>query len=423
MFGASPFGKVAFSARSGSGLGQPSISRAIVEVIHGLDFTPATGNLSFTRDLVETIGSASAIAGKSANVGRIALEVIAASAGFKKGFTLPSVAVTQASIFLVLDPESWSSGGQFHLHSAADTGLTVFGDATTTTIRYTDGTRSVSTTLATPTAKKLVSILTGATAGVGQVRVDRLSSTPSTSGTTWGALTLTDLNSLHPVAYPKSGQIAELMVYNRTLDDAERDYVEAYLWCKWFTPGCNIHGDLPASPLDPNTIRQGLLDSVGGPSYQDLIGDMRASPGVEDWLGCFGVDMPPSPADPNKPFRRSGWWAERRYPSPSLSPKVYWGFGDTKTAACNAAIPVWLAQLRVDLEAVGNHEAARWTESSRVSNESTCEVYTAYTYYDFGRELGDQYMTMAEMLALWTTCPMGDDAAADIRDSGGYLGA
>lgn len=225
-------------------------TRTVVEVLAaGFSDDDGQGSLDVfeSRLAVEVIGNTTSFLGMHAEVGRIALEVIASDDTAVKGL-LFGVAYTESTWATVLDAENWASGGQFHFHLDGNSRLRVYGTGTAGNILLTDGVASVSATFTVPSGPFVLSVRSGATPANASFRLNGVPLSVSASGIDWDPVTVDQLNGQAPASHLHSGQLAELMLWDRTLSDPETTYIESYLTCRWITPGCNPYTDLGPAP-------------------------------------------------------------------------------------------------------------------------------------------------------------------------------
>lgn len=237
MFGSAPWGANPWAsapiARYPGIPAQDKVTRVVVEVIASYDYTPDIGTPTVTRQVLEVIATMSSYTGPASQITRAVAEVIASVVGNHRGLDLPAVSLTTPSIFMVLKPESWATGGEIFLQNAAGYGLRVRGNDTNITVSWSSPTASASSTFAKPAGAFRLGVIVDPVVASAQIRVNEVAQSVTTSGSAWSAVALTDLNVSHALGFEKSGQIAELMVHNRTLTGSERAVIEGYLQTKW----------------------------------------------------------------------------------------------------------------------------------------------------------------------------------------------
>jgi len=131
--------------------------------------------------------------------------------------------------------------GQMILGNQFGEGLTVAWNGPATTISWGSPYQGSQTTLATPTGPFIASV------SPASIRIDGVEQ--ALTGTPWAfGASLDELGVSRTLENPDGLSIGELLVYNRLLSPAELAYSEAYLRCRWQTPGCNVNTDLGPAP-------------------------------------------------------------------------------------------------------------------------------------------------------------------------------
>lgn len=224
-----------------------AVGRLVMEVIAEGEAPYTPIEVGVTRTAVEVLAAAAAYPDKHAEVGRFALETLGSADLAARGLAV-NYNQTLGHWFMVLDLHDWGAGGQFVFYAGDSPRLTISGTSTTRTFRYTDGASSIQATAVVPVGPVRLSIRISATPATSEIRVNGVSQALTTSGSSWSPVTITRVQGSAPTTAVANAELAELLVYSAPLSDAQRNYVEAYLTCKWFTPGCNPFTDLGPAP-------------------------------------------------------------------------------------------------------------------------------------------------------------------------------